>query len=102
MKFTNFVNLQRLYVSGNPFYGSLKPLKNLNNLREIGIADTDVDSGLEYLPDSLKSFACSSNLRKDAKVKTIIQELKKYGEPSCFEFINIFQIILMSDVQINF
>ena len=48
--FTRFINLERLYISGNPFYGSLKPLRNLNNLRKIGIANTDIDSDLEYLP----------------------------------------------------
>jgi len=33
----------------NKFYGSLEPLKNLKELRELDISDTDIDSGLEYL-----------------------------------------------------
>ncbi|RGB44038.1 hypothetical protein C1646_749007 [Rhizophagus diaphanus] len=49
--FTPFINLRRLYLEGNRFYGSLKPLRNLTNLCGIGIADTDIDSGLEYLPE---------------------------------------------------
>jgi hypothetical protein len=49
--FTPFYNLERLYIGGNPFYGSLKPLRNLTSLKGIGIADTDIDSGLEYLPE---------------------------------------------------
>ncbi|RGB44040.1 hypothetical protein C1646_749009 [Rhizophagus diaphanus] len=42
---------QDLYLEANHFYGSLKPLRNLTNLRGIGIANTDVDSGSEYLPE---------------------------------------------------
>src|ERR1043165_5435685 len=49
--FGRFTNLQRLFIGGNPFYGSLKPLWNLNNLKGIGIANTDIDGGLEYLPE---------------------------------------------------
>ncbi|GBC02371.1 hypothetical protein RclHR1_00460009 [Rhizophagus clarus] len=49
--FTPFINLRRLFICNNPFYGSLKPLRNLFNLKEIGIAGTNIDSGLEYLPD---------------------------------------------------
>ncbi|CAG8590932.1 uncharacterized protein OCT59_026536 [Rhizophagus irregularis] len=49
--FTPFINLRRLYLEGNRFYGSLKPLRNLTSLCGIGIADTDIDSGLEYLPE---------------------------------------------------
>ncbi|CAB4427125.1 unnamed protein product [Rhizophagus irregularis] len=49
--FTPFINLHRLYLDGNRFYGSLKPLRNITNLKGIGITNTDVDSGLEYLPE---------------------------------------------------
>ncbi|CAG8590914.1 uncharacterized protein OCT59_026537 [Rhizophagus irregularis] len=50
--FTPFINLERLYIVNNPFYGSLKPLRDLTYLKEIGIAGTDIDSGLEYLPEN--------------------------------------------------
>jgi len=49
--FTPFINLQILCISNNPFYGSLKPLRNLANLKNISIAGTDIDGGLEYLPE---------------------------------------------------
>jgi len=44
------------------------------------IANTDIDSGLEHLPDSLTSFDCLANKREDAKVKKLETELKKFGE----------------------
>ncbi|CAB4402245.1 unnamed protein product [Rhizophagus irregularis] len=49
--FTPFINLRILCISNNPFTGSLKPLRNLSSLKEINIADTNIDGGLEYLPD---------------------------------------------------
>jgi len=49
----------------------------MSKLELLYIDDTDIDSGLEYLPDSLKSFSCSA-YREDAKVKIIDQELKKH------------------------
>ena len=45
------------------------------------IANTDIDSGLEHLPDSLTSFDCSVDKREDAKVKKLETWLRKYGEP---------------------
>jgi len=64
---TVFTNLRKLYINGydegrtkqgiyNRFYGSLKPLKSLCNLEIIDFGNTDIDSGLEYLPDSLNSI----------------------------------------------
>jgi Leucine-rich repeat (LRR) protein len=50
--FSHLTGLNRLFISNNPFYGSLKPLRHLTELREISITDTNVDSGLEYLPES--------------------------------------------------
>jgi len=55
------VNLRELYLSGNKFTGSLEFLKDMNKLEELDINDTDIDSGLEYLPDSLeRGFNCSA------------------------------------------
>jgi Leucine-rich repeat (LRR) protein len=50
--FSRFTKLERLYISNNSFYGSLKPLKNLAELKGINIMDTNIDSGLECLPKS--------------------------------------------------
>ena len=37
----------------------------------LNISDTDLDSGVEYLPESVEHFYCSVSERKDAKVKAI-------------------------------
>jgi len=48
----------------NRFYGSLKLLKNMTKLEKLNIANTDINSGLKYLPDSLKDFDCSIEKEK--------------------------------------
>jgi len=40
-------------------------------LERLSISDTDVDSGLEYLPDSIETFYCKTDCKKDAKCKSI-------------------------------
>lgn len=40
----------------NRFVGSLESLKNMTKLKHLNISDTDIDSGLEYLPDSVEHF----------------------------------------------
>ena len=74
---SHLVNLKKLGLGSNQFTGSLEFLKRMSKLELLYIDDTDIDSGLEYLPDSLKSFSCSA-YREDAKVKIIDQELKKH------------------------
>jgi len=80
--FSRFINLEKLFIgnfnekqisqgSYNHFIGSLESLKNLVKLKELGIDNTDIDSGLEYLPESIEKFYCSVKERKDAKVKSI-------------------------------
>jgi hypothetical protein len=54
----------------NRFFGSLEPLKDLTELTHLNIANTDIDSGLEYLPDSLQTLNCSVT-KPGVKVKTI-------------------------------
>src|SRR5947199_10024086 len=73
----------------NHFSGSLTLLANLTKLENRGIENTDLDSGLEYLPESIQWFGCSAKKRKDAKVKAIGQELRKHGEPSYSNFSNL-------------
>ncbi|GBB97607.1 hypothetical protein RclHR1_03010010 [Rhizophagus clarus] len=61
--FTPFVKLERLYICNCPFYGSLKPLKNLRDIKEISVTGTNIDSGLEYLPEEFFDVnAVASNL----------------------------------------
>lgn len=77
--FSELEDLEELIISNNPITGSLKSLENLKKLRYLYISDTDIDSGgLEHLPESIKIFRCSADKKKDAKVKTIEEKLKKY------------------------
>lgn len=65
--FSHLTNLESLRIGAdrkietekdnyNPFYGSLKSLKDLIKLKELSIDNTDIDKGLEYLPESLEKF----------------------------------------------
>lgn len=61
--FSRFVNLMALKIGTqqkalkdgkhNKFYGSLKSYQNLTKLTSICIEATDINEGLEYLPESL-------------------------------------------------
>jgi hypothetical protein len=44
-------------------------LQDLNKLEKLNINVTNIDSGLECLLDSLKTFYCSADKRKNAKDK---------------------------------
>jgi Leucine-rich repeat (LRR) protein len=46
----------------NQFYGSLKPLQNLNKLQKLDISNTDIDRGLKYLPVSVNFFNCRAEV----------------------------------------
>ncbi|CAB4414918.1 unnamed protein product [Rhizophagus irregularis] len=87
--FGHLVNLKQLLIGNtdenrikqgiyNRFYGSLKSLKLIIKLENLSINDTDIDSGLEYLPDSITIFRCSANKRPEAKVIKIYEQLKTY------------------------
>jgi hypothetical protein len=76
--FSKFVNLRSLIISNNDrFYGSLEPLQNLGGLEVLKIDNTDVNLGLEYLPNSIREFSCAS-LRIGRKVKSFQKELASF------------------------
>ncbi|RHZ36552.1 hypothetical protein [endosymbiont GvMRE of Glomus versiforme] len=59
--FSHLENLEELDLGYNLlFAGSLEPLKNLTKLKHLDIYKTDIDSGLEYLSDSLEYFDCKN------------------------------------------
>jgi hypothetical protein len=81
-----FVKLRKVFLGSddskrldkniyNRFYGSLKPLENLKNLGYLFIDSTDVDSGLEYLPEKFKKISCKSK-REEASCLKIKKELE--------------------------
>ncbi|MCE8167820.1 MAG: HET domain-containing protein [Candidatus Moeniiplasma glomeromycotorum] len=67
--FSRFVNLEVLFLQGNSFRSSLQPLQSLTKLKELNISNTNIDSGLEYLPDSLEYLHCHAE--KTDKVQKI-------------------------------
>ncbi|MCE8163202.1 MAG: protein kinase [Candidatus Moeniiplasma glomeromycotorum] len=81
--FSQFNNLVRLEIGNrslfadknkidlgiyNRFMGSLEPLKYLNNLEDLDISNTDIDSGWEYLPNSLWTISYDIELRPNCKL----------------------------------
>jgi len=70
--FSRFINLESLILDSNNFFGSLEPLKGLAKLKHLNISYTNLDSGLEYLPESLERIDCDGteackNIRKQMK-----------------------------------
>jgi len=85
--FAHLTGLNRLFIENMPFCGSLKPLRNLTELKGIGIAGTDIDSGLEYLPEDffkINPTASSLGLRGGYFTRTLYcsgklaEQLKDY------------------------
>jgi len=83
---SKFVNLEHLQVGTydkerieknvyNRFFGSLEYLKDLNKLKELDISNTDINYGVEYLPNSITEIYYSTE-RPENKLKEIAEELK--------------------------
>ncbi|CAG8728000.1 5073_t:CDS:2, partial [Racocetra persica] len=94
--FSRFINLRELMLSNleeekiqqgiyNRFTGSLEPLKNLTRLNTLAIHNTDIGSGLEYLPDSIQYFYFSDakqerkagNIANSEKIKIVRQQTEQ-------------------------
>ncbi|RIA93331.1 hypothetical protein C1645_819518 [Glomus cerebriforme] len=89
LNLTGFSNLIELDCSYNQltsldFLNDLNILNISNNrmvgLRELDISDTDIKSGLEYLPGSIKKINCLVRERSKSKVKLIAEKLGKLDE----------------------
>ncbi|CAI2169544.1 17491_t:CDS:10 [Funneliformis geosporum] len=89
--FDNFINLETLYIGTsdkakidqglyNRFAGSLESLKNCTKLENLGLSNTDIDNGLEYLPKSLRYIRCSTDQRLFNKVSKIFERLNAFPE----------------------
>ncbi|CAH1765998.1 15198_t:CDS:2 [Entrophospora sp. SA101] len=63
------------------FYGSLEPLKNMTKLNYLDIIKTNIDSGIEYLPESVKKVYIESEEDEDFgtfSCTKLMEELKDY------------------------
>jgi len=58
----------------NQFVGSLESLKGITELEKLNINNTDLDSGLEHLGNSV-SLYCSSEKRPNSQVKKIEEQV---------------------------
>lgn len=74
-KLKSFSNLERLYLSHNPFYGSLKPLRNMHKLQFLDISNTSISSGLEYLPESVEEIILLKE--GQSKLRNILKDSHK-------------------------
>jgi Leucine-rich repeat (LRR) protein len=61
----------------NKFYGSLQSLQNLTKLEILSIGNTDVDDGLECLPDSFRKIGLTAVWQAETSCSKILQELEK-------------------------
>jgi len=65
----------------------------MNKLKDFRFSDTDLNSGLEYLPESLQRLECAVKFRTDAKVKVIKEELENYGVSEKLDnFVHLFLV----------
>jgi len=86
---SKFTNLEQLFIDNhdeekfennvyNRFIGSLCPLRNLEKLKWLNIANTDLNSDLEHLPESLRKICLDDEWdRKNAGYLKIREELEK-------------------------
>ena len=58
----------------------MESLKNLTKLRSLDIANTDIDSGLDFLSENIEEIYCSDEERSESRVK----EIKSLLEESDF------------------
>ena len=88
--FSPLINLKTLWIDNhdkekiqqgiyNRWVGSLKPLRNLLKLKKLDISNTDIDSGLEYLGNSLEEIICTTKERPESAVQKIAEELIPYN-----------------------
>jgi len=87
--FSQFINLKTLWIGNNGkekiqngfynrFYGSLEHLKNLTKLKNLHISNTDINNGVEFLPDGIGEIYYSFKERPESKIKEINKRLDSF------------------------
>jgi hypothetical protein len=86
---SKFLNLEQLFLDNcdeekfkeniyNRFSGSLEPLQKLEKLELLSIGNTNIDSGLEYLPKSFRKIGLNTSWwETDTSCFKLRQELEK-------------------------
>jgi len=86
----NFAKLEELYIGNNEtsiiedtynrFHGSLEPLKGMNNLRILNISNTNINDGVECLPEAIEEFRCYQFSEiYQTEVKKIFEQLRPFA-----------------------
>jgi len=81
--FSCFTKIEELYIGTvdqerfnkgvyNHWVGSLKPLKNLNQLEKLNISNTEINEGIEHLPSNIKEIDCSNS-------EPMVKQIEKLG-----------------------
>jgi len=79
-----FVGLEVLSIQNCSLSGSLEFLQN-SKLKEINISNTDIDSGLEFLPESCEKVYCNCDYQGEKKAIKIAKELGNFLESDLVE-----------------
>lgn len=88
--FDSFTNLEELWIAYNNFSGSLKPLQKLTKLKDLDIDNTNIDSGLEYLSDSLEKIWCEGCGKLKEQLNSYSEKDEaNYGNNATYKFYDI-------------
>ncbi|CAJ0761236.1 16486_t:CDS:2 [Entrophospora sp. SA101] len=71
-------SLKKLIIGNNRFYGNLEPLEKLVDLELLDIKHTDIEGGIEYLPESIKFLFCDFKKSEENELSKIYQELELF------------------------
>ncbi|CAH1761991.1 10020_t:CDS:2 [Entrophospora sp. SA101] len=72
-------NLEEVWLNNNPLSGGLEPLKNCQKLEKLEIENTNINSGLEYLPENLEED--NQELVAKTQARLLLQEeLQSYQQ----------------------
>lgn len=99
--FKSFYKLKILIINDTKVYGSLKHLRNLNNLWELSIHNTDVSPYFEFLQDdTLINIPKNDELREGFFINDVIKKLRDltftYSCCSIYNSRHIHEITLFS------
>jgi len=74
---TGYPNLEEIVTTGKKDVENISKvtINNCSQLKEINISNTDINSGVEFLPNSLEKINYSFEKRQDSKVKEIKEQI---------------------------
>jgi hypothetical protein len=79
----------------------LEFLKEMKQLEWCDISNTDIDSGLEYLPKGVENFRCLTNYRPDAKVQVFNRLLEQEKDNKFSHKLQSYKQEFRAEVQVQ-